>query len=122
MKKIVKIMASFFIAGAAFSSCTVKDDLTNTGSGTGGASGGGGGTTGNPVQIRLGANNPSINYTRATVQIQSVSVNATDDGNSGWVALSTNAGMYDLMQYLNSTLLLASGRVQANTVKQIKIV
>jgi hypothetical protein len=119
MKKIVKLLASALIAGLAFSSCTVKDDIENTGSG---GSSGGGGTTGTLVQVSLTSSDPNINYRRVTVQILSVLVNPTDDPATGWVGLGTTAGMYDLVSLLNGQTLLASGRVNASAIKQIRLV
>jgi hypothetical protein len=129
MKKIVQILMALLFAGIAFSSCTVKDDLTNTGVGGnnggnngGGGNSGGGGSTNSSFQVNLSSSNPNINYRRVTVQILSVMVNTTDDVNNGWVSLITKSGMYDLMQVLNSPITIASGVVTGSAIKQIRLV
>lgn len=115
MKKIVNLVTSAVLATFAFSSCTVKDDLTDTGAG-------GGGSAGTLVQVNLTSSDPNSNYRRVTVQINAVQVNPTDDVNTGWIGLSANAGMYDLVSLLNSQTTLASGKVNASAIKQIRLI
>ena len=111
--KIVKVVAALgCITALAFSSCTVKDDLTGTG----------GGAT-SSFEVKL-TDNPAV-FTKVNIDIRSVMVNLTDDASAsgGWTSLTTNAGVYDLLTLQNGVeTLIAKGTLSAQTVKQIRFV
>ncbi len=110
MKKTLRIVAAFLFAGTAFSACSVKDDLSDTGS-----------TGTSNFEVRL-ADNPAT-FTKVNIDIRSVMVNLTDDASNGWTTLNTNAGIYDLLTLQNGKdTLLAKGTLSAKTVKQIRFV
>ncbi|MBK6935803.1 MAG: DUF4382 domain-containing protein [Chitinophagaceae bacterium] len=72
------------------------------------------------MKIRL-TDNP-VNAEEVNVDIQQVRVNLQDDS-TGWVNLTTNAGIYNLLGLQNGVdTLLASGLLPTNYVKEIRFV
>jgi len=100
------IAASLMLA-ATFSACTVKDDLGNSPSSS--------------FEVKL-TDDPAA-FAKVNIDFRAVLVNLTDDASSGWVTLSTNAGVYDLLTLQNGKdTLLAKGTLSGLTVKQIQFV
>lgn len=78
---------------------------------------GGGSTT---LKVRL--TDAPIQADSVNVDIQQVRVNFRDDS-TGWVNLTTNAGIYDLLGLQNGVdTLLASGTIPSNAVREIRFV
>ena len=72
------------------------------------------------LQVRL--TDAPVAYDKVNVDIREVRVNFRDDS-TGWVPLSTNAGVYDLLKFQNGVdTLLATGTVQTGTVKEIRLI
>ena len=108
MNRTVKIIAAFVALATTLSACTVKDDLSNTG------------TTSN-FEVKL-TDDPAA-FTKVNIDIRSVRVNLTSDASTGWVNLSTNAGVYDLLTLQNGKdTLLAKGTLSGQTIKQIQFI
>jgi hypothetical protein len=75
------------------------------------------------IEIRLTDNPVAVD--EVNVDIREVRVKFSDDtaAANGWVSLSTNAGVYNLLGLQNGVdTLLASGNLPQNTVKQIRFV
>lgn len=61
-------------------------------------------------------------YDQVNVDVREIRVNMRDDS-TGWVTLSTNARVYDLLSLKNGVdTLIASGTVQTGSVKEIRFV
>ena len=61
-------------------------------------------------------------YDEVNVDIKEVRVNFRDDS-TGWVALNTNAAVYDLLQLQNGVdTLLATGTVQSGILKEVRLI
>jgi len=72
------------------------------------------------LQVRL--TDAPVAYDMVNVDIREVRVNFRDDS-SGWVSLNTNAGIYNLLGLQNGRdTLLATGNVQTETVKEIRLI
>jgi len=107
MNRTLKMIAAALVLAAIFSACTVKDDLGNSPSSS--------------FEVKL-TDNPAA-FTKVNIDFRAVLVNLTDDASSGWVTLSTNAGVYDLLTLQNGKdTSLAKGTLSGQTVKQIQFV
>ena len=72
------------------------------------------------LQVKL-TDSPA-GYDEVNVDIQQVKVNFRDDS-TGWVSLTTNAKVYNLLALQNGVeSLLATGTVQTGTVKEIRLI
>ncbi len=72
------------------------------------------------LQVRL--TDAPIAYDKVNVDIREVRVNFRDDS-TGWVPLSTNSGVYNLLKFQNGVdTLLATGTVQTGIVKEIRLI
>ena len=72
------------------------------------------------LKVRM-TDNP-YNATEVNVDIREVRVNMRDDS-AGWTSLSTNAGIYNLLDLQNGLdTLLAQGIVPTGTLKEIRFV
>lgn len=74
------------------------------------------------LNIRL--TDAPADYTEVNIDIKEIRVKFSDDqSGSGWQALKTNAGIYDLLDFRNGAdTLLATGQVTAQSVQQIRAV
>ena len=106
MKTKFLMLCLFILAGTlVFISCN-KDNNSESGNTT--------------LQVRL--TDAPVAFDKVNVDIREVRVNFRDDS-TGWVALSTNAGVYDLLRFQNGVdTLLATGTVQTGTVKEIRLI
>jgi len=108
MKNTLTTIAASLLIAVTFSACTVKDDLSDNGATS-------------SLEVKL-TDNPAV-FSKVNIDIRAVMVNLTDDAINGWTALSTNAGVYDLLTLQNGKdTLLAKGTLSAQTVKQIRFV
>ena len=69
--------------------------------------------------LRIKLTDAPANYEEVNVDIQGVEIHSDADG---WIPLTTNAGVYDLLDYVNGTdTLLASDELPAGTVSEIRL-
>lgn len=74
------------------------------------------------TKLKINLTDNPFNATEVNVEILEVRANFADDS-SGWVNLSTNAGVYNLLGLQNGVdTLLASGNVPQDTLKEIRLV
>lgn len=74
------------------------------------------------TELKIHLTDNPFNAQEVNVDIQEVRVNFRDDS-SGWVTLSTHAGVYNLLGLQNGVdTLLASGTVTTGTVKEIRFI
>lgn len=93
---------------AIFASCNDDDDNSN------------GGTT--RMEVRL--TDAPAPYDEVNIDIRSISINASNDEDSGWQALTLlNPGVYNLLDFQNGVdTLLAGQDVPAGMISQIRLV
>lgn len=74
--------------------------------------------------LRISLTDSPGDYKAVYVDIQEIRVNATDDENSGWVALENiNAGVYDLMKLTNGVdTLLGENEIPSGKISQIRLI
>jgi Domain of unknown function (DUF4382) len=103
MKKVILSAVVFSVFAVAFIACNKDKE---------------GGTT---LKIRL--TDAPVNAEEVNVDIQQVRVMFNEDSVNGWMNLSTNAGVYNLLGLQNGVdTLLATGTIPTNTVKEIRFV
>ncbi len=106
MKTKFLMLCLFILAGTLFFISCNKDNNSDSGNAT--------------LQVRL--TDAPVAFDKVNVDIREVRVNFRDDS-TGWVPLSTNAGVYDLLKFQNGVdTLLATGTVQTGTVKEIRLI
>jgi uncharacterized membrane protein len=103
MKKVIVGLSFLAVATLVFVACKKSNDQETTN-----------------LQIHL-TDNP-YNATEVNVDIQQVRVNFSDDS-TGWINLTTKAGIYNLLGFQNGVdTLLAQQIVPANMLKEIRFV
>src|SRR4051812_4291049 len=74
------------------------------------------------THLKINLTDNPYNATEVNVDIREVRVNFHDDDN-GWVDISTNPGVYNLLDLQNGVdTLLAQGTVPTGTLKQVRFV
>ena len=72
------------------------------------------------LQVKL--TDAPVAYDSVNVDIREVKVNLRDDS-TGWVSLTTKAGIYNLLRLQNGVdTLLATGTVQAGAVQELRLI
>jgi hypothetical protein len=84
---------------------------------------------GDPASLKVTMSNTvtaNREYSEVNLDIQQISINASTDTNatSGWVDLETNAGVYNLLDFVsgNDTLLAFDTVLVAQSINQIRLI
>ncbi len=76
-----------------------------------------------PTTLKVRLTDAPVDAEEVNVDIQQVRVKFSEDSINGWIDLSTQAGVYNLLGLQNGVdTLIASGTLPVNTVKEIRFV
>lgn len=111
MKRLTTFLSIFSIAATAFAFTLVGCDKQDRG-GTG--------------KIRVKMTDAPINFDSVNVEIETVMVHVSDTGNGteGWVELSTNSGIYNLLDLQNdiTTVLVDTNVLPVGDIQQMRLI
>lgn len=106
MKKAILIFSGLVMVSATVLLSCSKEDSTSS-----------------PTTLKVRMTDAPVVAEEVNVDIQSVRVNYNDDSTGGWMDLTTQAGIYNLLTLQNGVdTLIASGTIPTNTVKEIRFV
>lgn len=109
MKRNLKLFFGLVITSAiGFVSCSKDETSNNSGQST--------------LQVRL-TDAPAV-YDSVNIDVQEVRVKMSEDSaDSGWLAMETNVGIYNLLDFQNGVdTVIATLPVPTQTVKQLRLV